>query len=96
MFNVFKKMSFAMIVPNQKDEALYALGKDLVKLGARTVRCVDEKLVDQANNPVYDAVAVIVEDMPVRHAMTFLTRFNKTLVKTQKYTKFGKTFDMYV
>lgn len=96
MFNLFKKSDFVMIVPRQSQDALFALGKTLVKMGAKSVKYAEETIVDSDNKPVYECIAVIVERMPVKSAAMMLGKWGKSLITHQKYVFGNKSLDIYV
>lgn len=83
--NLFKKMNFAMLIPEQDMAAIAALGKDLIKLGAKGVACGKETLVDRDNKPVYNCLVVAVEKMPKRAALKFLAKHGMELIEKQGY-----------
>lgn len=94
--NLFKKVDFAMVVPRQDMKAVAALGKDLIKLGAKGVAYGEELIVDKDNNPVYECLVIAVDKMPKRAALKFLGKFGKELLKNQVYVVNDKVYDIFV
>lgn len=93
---LFEKMDFAMVIPKQDMKAVAALGKDLIKLGAKGVAYGEELITDKDNNPVYECLVIVVDKMPKRAALKFLGKFGKELLKNQAYMLGDKVYGIFV
>lgn len=94
MFN-FGRTTFAMLIPEQSDEMLKAMGQALIKLGAKQVSYADETLVDKEGKVVYKCLAAIVEGMPKISAAAFLAKHHKQLSKFDTYHYNGENLKLF-